>query len=186
MTFLIYNMVISTIRCLTARSLWLESLILCDSFRRCLIARTCSKRHIDNHFGANLTSIAQFIEPTVVGFDRSGLGSLACSLSFVGAPVGHDVYYHDGLVSFTPVEVDDLVLSSALSGDCTLTNNWTSPLLKRVILLLNEWSLLINFPGKHLFPLKSFGQLLMHLVHLDLRVRFWIRDSLLQDFSLRL
>ena len=57
-----------------------------------------------------------------MGFDRSGLCSLS-SLSFVGAPIRHDVHYHHCLVSFTTVEVNHLVLSTNLSGHSTLANN---------------------------------------------------------------
>lgn len=123
MTLFIDNMVISTVRCLTARGLRLECLILCEApLRRCLIARasTCTT-HIDNHLSANLTAITQFIEPAVVGLHRSGC---LPSLSFVGAPsVCHNVHYHHCLVTLTSVEVDYLVLSGTLSGHCTLANN---------------------------------------------------------------
>ena len=62
--------------------------------------------------------------------DRSGLGSLPCwSLSFVGAPIGHDIDYHDCLVTFTAVEVYHLVLPGAFSSYCTLTYNRSPPLL---------------------------------------------------------
>jgi hypothetical protein len=125
-TLLIVNMMISTVRCLTARGLRLECLILCEApLRGCLIARatttTCTTAHIDNHLSANLTAITQFIESAVMGFHRSGC---LPALSFVGAPsVSHDVHYHHCLVTFTSVEVDYLVLSRTLSGHCTLTNN---------------------------------------------------------------
>jgi hypothetical protein len=122
MTLLIVNMMISTVRCLTARSLRLECLILCEApLRGCLIARAATTCHIDNHLSANLAAITQFIESAVVGFHRSGC---LPALSFVGAPsVCHDVHYHHCLVAFTSVEVDYLVLSGTLSGHCALANN---------------------------------------------------------------
>jgi hypothetical protein len=123
MTLFIVNMMISTVRCLTARGLRLECLILCEApLRRCLIARAnTTSTHIDYHLSANLAAVTQFIEPAVMGFHRSGC---LPSLSFVGAPsVCHDVHYHHCLVAFTSVEVDYLVLSRTLSGHCTLANN---------------------------------------------------------------
>lgn len=69
------------------------------------------------------------------------------------ATISRDVHYHDGLVSFAAVEIDDLVLSTSPCCDGTLTNNGAPPLLKSTLFLFNELGLLVHFPCKHLLSL---------------------------------
>lgn len=69
------------------------------------------------------------------------------------ATIGSDVDYHDGLVSFGAVKIDDLVLSTSPRCDGTLADNGASPLLESTLFLFNELGLLIYFPSKHLFSL---------------------------------